>query len=542
MRNADSLRVAAVAVVQGLIDSGVEQAILSPGSRNAPLLSALVHSSILCHTVVDERSAAFIALGIAQRSGKPVAVLCTSGTALLNYYPAIAEAYYARIPLIILSADRPERLIDQWDGQCIRQADVFKNHIRFQTNLPVSDLRERELSASVHEACNRAQTGIPGPVHINLPFEEPLYFNPPAESAYSAATYRDQVFQDSAQTELPELLKEQLSRTGKILWINGYGSRFTKTISDRIPVLSDILSASPQSAPLQNWDAMLTFAAHNKPEYPELLISTGTYFVSKALKMFLRGAQDLQHWHISEEGEIGDPFFSSPQHWPIDPDKAVKLLLPDFSGMDPGYMNQWVEATDQFRQKFRSREWERFTEFGVVRTLLRRLEGTFHIGNSMPIRYASWVDERKFATYFGNRGTSGIDGSCSTAVGHATYSGKQEYLIVGDLSFFYDSNAFWNALKHNLQVFVLNNSGGRIFEFLKGHELLGEAKVFQTTEHNRTAEYIARDHGWNYHAIKSYYELEGALARVNNQSGPCVWEIFTDHKENLAFYHQLMDT
>ncbi|MCB9245254.1 MAG: 2-succinyl-5-enolpyruvyl-6-hydroxy-3-cyclohexene-1-carboxylic-acid synthase [Flavobacteriales bacterium] len=533
------LKQAMIALVQGLLDSGVEHAVLSPGSRNAPLISAIFNSGITCHSIIDERSAGFVALGIAQRTGRAVALVCTSGTALLNYYPAIAEAYHARVPLLVLSADRPEYLIGNWDGQCIRQDHAFLHHVRAYRNSGEDLSDPRDFHRVVEFVHRQATEPIPGPVHLNIPLEEPLYFEPPSREEYSAPLVRA-IDRRSKKIEVPPQLFVDLRNSRRPLFLNGYSGSMQLSSDLRIPVLNDLMSGVHADPAMRNWDAFLTFSGKGKPETPDLVISSGTYFISKALRTFLRNGDEFRHWHIDRFHEVGDPFFSGPFHWQVEPADALPLIEQELMSLKEEYWSQWSDSISGFRTAFFA-DRDHFTELTVVHRILDHISGNIHLGNSMPVRYASFIDARSGKSYWGNRGTSGIDGTFSTAVGHACISREVEYLLIGDLSFFYDANAMWNSLDHRLQVIVLNNGGGRIFELLKGHDQLGAARRFQTTPHVRTAEYLAADHSWGYRRINNFAGLDEALQEMKNADKPGIWEIFTDADENRNFYRSLQE-
>lgn len=524
------------AFTQGLRAIGVNKVVISPGSRNAAFMQAVYEEGFELHSVVDERSAGFIGLGMSQATDEPVALLCTSGTAVLNYYPAVAEAYYSNTPLVVISADRPKALIDNWTGQCIRQVNVFENHIRASVSLPEHYFDWLKYHDPFADLINAVKGPDRGPIHINVPIPEPFYKSPwdPAHRRLKEITYEEPHREEDIALRAD--LRNGLC-TRKILAIGGYGCPVDLELADHIPFFKDIM-VPQEDGPYAHWDAFLNSSVPKKmlkELRPDDLITFGKYTVSKGLREFLKVYKPKRHFHVDLSMETGDPFGSKPIHVPVDP----RLYQRDFlvPRMTSEFADAWKEALADYSVKLEKLHTDpTFNEYLASRTMLAHTKGKVHLGNSMPVRIASYIANHHDKTYFGNRGTSGIDGCLSTAVGHSVADGESQTLLIGDLSFFYDANGLWNDLDHHLRIVILNNGGGGIFDYIKGPRSLGKARKYQSTPHQRTAKHIAEDHGIPYHVVKNAETLEEIVSREVKETE--IVEVFTDPKVNQAFYRR----
>ena len=525
-----------------------DTAVISPGSRNAPILFALNHSKKNCYSIIDERSAGFIALGIAKHTCQPVILNCTSGTSSLNYYPAIAEAFYARVPLIVITADRPPELIDAWDGQAIRQKNVYKNHIRGEFQTPDNFEDESAFSAIAQQVMNCMSSEIPGPVHINIPIREPFYDMSPSDIS------------TPAQVDFPSLPKIELNLSSiakltnvsfdhkKVLIFNGMddGEGITIT-SDEAVILSDITSSKHSN--VSYWDAMLFSSLSKKGGMeilkvlsPDILITTGTTTLSKGLKHFLSIHKPEVHFHISNYNEVGNMFGTQPQ---ILHPSDIQISHSGDLQPEKGFLNAWINMTVTFQLKFSQLDWLEFHEFSVVNFILEKLNSNdiLHLSNSMPIRYASFLMNNKSIEnkIYANRGTSGIDGCSSTAIGNALVSDQNVKLITGDIAFFYDVNAFFNEhVPQNLKIIVLNNHGGGIFNLIKGPDSLGESIKFQTTPHYLNASSLCDHFGIPYFVASDMSSLRSSYNQFNSYQGAAVLELVTDEQKNQNAFNNFL--
>ncbi len=535
----------------------VTDVVISPGSRNAPMINTFAsHPSFCCRNVVDERSAAYFALGLALSKQKPVALVCSSGTAPLNYAPAVAEAFYQHIPLIVLTADRPEYWIDQSENQCINQKNIYQNFSKKNVVLPLPET-EKDLwyaARMINECLNAATNGQAGPVHINIPLEEPLHQMLDAE--LPSIKY---IQQCSTLSVLPgnelENLASEINQAKKILVLAGQQNTnpgLENNLSDfcrqsGAVVLTEHLSNLSDPLFCSNVDNLMTAIQEDRTEdfQPDLLISFGGTFVSKSIKQFLRKYKTAEHWHLSASGEHFDTYQSLTHVIPVDAADFFESVNEIIDSKQNDYQQLWLNKEkhvnalrDSFTQQIP------FCDLKVFGQLANSIpaNSVIHLGNSSPVRYALVCSPVSGAQYFSNRGTSGIDGCVSTAVGFASESEKINTVIVGDLSFFYDSNALWNKhLKPNLRIVVIHNGGGNIFSMIKGP---GESPVFNEhffAANTHKAEPLARAFGLDYFSANNENELIDALNKFYSpdQQNPALLEVFTDAATNTEIFRAL---
>lgn len=512
---------------------------MSPGSRNAPLtISFARHSEIKKWIIPDERSAGFIALGIAQETKEPVVLCCTSGTALLNYAPAIAEAYYREIPLIVLSADRPPELIDQRDGQTIRQFEALKNHVKKSIQLPVvkDDNDAMTYSSRLIDMLKSAIKLPVGPVHLNIPFEEPFYPTSSDQLAFK------QVEIDTEVTPFQNQIEFELSSYKKILILVGQQSaepeldEVLETLSETIPILKFPLNNLSEG--IEHADL---FIQNQEELKPDLLITSGLSVLSKKMKLFLRANKPEKHIHMDPAGVEVDTFQTEPD---ILQTSLTEFLKKHIVVKNQEYRDLWL-AFEKKAKAALNEIVERidFSESLAAKRILESIpkESYLHLSNSMPVRYADMFGVAKTIECYSNRGTSGIDGCTSTALGTALISDKLNTLITGDLAFLYDRNAFFHNYKlPNLRIIILNNQGGGIFRLIDGPSNLPELEEYFETRHNRTAEYICAENGLEYIKADGTGSLENALKEFYLPSDQAkILEVFTDPETNQRVYKEL---
>ncbi|MGY0392595.1 2-succinyl-5-enolpyruvyl-6-hydroxy-3-cyclohexene-1-carboxylic-acid synthase [Bizionia sp. KMM 8389] len=540
-------------IVQLCKAKNIQHIVISPGSRSAPVTLGFTHDDYFtCYSVVDERCAAFFALGIAQQIQYPVAILCSSGSALLNYYPAIAEAYFSHIPLVVLSADRPEHLIGIGDGQTINQPHVYQNHILYEANLQsainqelesteIQEENESEINLALNKAISKS-----GPVHINMPFHEPLYeltnellVNPKVfESEQEPNNVADSVYE--ACIDLWN------SSTRKMILV---GVNHPNTVDEKwleilvkdpsVIVLTETTSNIHNPEFFNSIDTLIAPLETDDFEglQPEILITFGGLIVSKKIKAFLRTFKPKSHWHIDED-YANDTFFCLDKHITTTPNTFFKTFLPQVSNtIISNYKDTWQEVKAYRKDKqFKYLNKIAYSDFQVFETLIKSLplQTVLQLGNSSTIRYAQLFEIPKSIQVFCNRGTSGIDGSTSTAIGAAVTQNKQTIFITGDLSFFYDSNALWNNyIPNNFRLVIINNQGGGIFRILPGNKDSDNFENFFETKHQLTAEHLAAMYGFQYHKTTNLQELNDNLETFYAPSEqPKILEIFTPRAEN----------
>ena len=522
---------------------GVHDIIISPGSRNAPLTIGFTHNpKFNCYSIADERCAAFFALGIAQQTQKPVAVVCTSGSALLNYYPALAEAFYSQIPFIVISADRPADKIDIGDGQTIRQENVFINHSLYNANLTESCSVANDVF--INEAINVA-IARKGPVHINVPFEEPLYettnklsvdFNVTGLNLVQTLVNVDDII---AYSTLWNHSKKVLILVGESA-PNAIEQRWLDQLASlpSVVVMTEATSNLHHPIFITNIDTLIT--PFSQAEFlklqPRILITFGGMIVSKRVKAFLRKYKPRHHWHI-DTWRAYDTFGILTKHFQVTPNQFFKQFLPFVKHIESDYKMTFEKIHS--KRKVKHNEYLStvlFSDLKAFEIILSTLpkEIQLQISNSSAIRYAQLFDIDQSVEIFCNRGTSGIDGSTSTAIGAAVGSNKQTVLITGDVGFLYDSNALWNNyIPNNFKIIVINNGGGGIFRILPGHQETATFNTYFETSHCLTAEHLAKMYRFNYLIASDSDSLKTALQQLfEDNEQPYILEVFTPTRQN----------
>lgn len=540
---------------------GIKNIIISPGSRNAPIIQAFQQqANIRCLSITDERSAAFFALGMAQQSGEIVAIACTSGTAVLNYSPALAEAYYQKIPLLVLTADRPLEWIDQADSQTIRQQNIYSNYIKKSFQLFQNIQTEDELwytDRIINEAIEICNNNSPGPVHINLPFPEPLYegFNKdiPPPKIINTISYNRLLDSNNLDrlSKLWNSCSKKMILVGLLTPNNDISRQIEKLSTDKsVVVLSESTSNIPNSKYISNIDRVLSAIDSNEEEefLPELLITFGGQIISKKIKEFLRKNKIKQHWHIDSNDLFLDTYKCLSENIPVGINEFLKQFLPLTKSKKSNYYQLWhnlSEQTEIKHKKFLSSCI--YSDLKVFDKILNKipLNSDLHLANSTAVRYTQLFSCRQDINYFSNRGTSGIDGCVSTASGAAFESKKYTTLICGDLSFFYDSNALWNRyLPANLKIVLINNEGGGIFRFIDGPSKCDNFEELFEARHQTSAKHIAATFNLIYSSVNKLREIDEKLDKFFTTKNKCeILEIFTPREMNdkiLKEYFNLM--
>ncbi|MCG8750031.1 2-succinyl-5-enolpyruvyl-6-hydroxy-3-cyclohexene-1-carboxylic-acid synthase [Tenacibaculum finnmarkense] len=550
-------------VISACHQFNLDTVIISPGSRNAPLTIGFSnHPEIETLSVVDERCAAFFALGIAQQKRKPVAMICSSGSALLNYYPAIAEAFYSNIPLVVISADRPKHLIDIGDGQTIRQENVFENHVLFSANLTESTNKSGNQFIQNKTLVSKAlQIAISkkAPVHINVPFDEPLYETVDELKKVDFSENLDENYknQENLDENYEKLLEIWNTSSKKMILVGSHFPEdelqavlsdladnqsvlvFTETTSN-LDHLKFINSIDKLIIPLNEAD----FSALR----PAVLITLGGMVISKKIKQFLRKYTPKHHWHI-DEFKAMDTYQCLSEFMQEKPVHFLRKLVNQQEDYQGNKVSELAEVSNFYQQKWLVKKQERdqkhqqylanceYSDLKVFETILKAIPSNsqLQISNSSIIRYSQLFDTNKTLQIFCNRGTSGIDGSTSTAIGagFATKTIKRTTFITGDLSFFYDSNALWNTnIPSDFRIIIINNAGGGIFRFIPGPSTTNATSYFETP-HNLTAEHLAKMYDFEYTAISNLEELTAGLPDFYTKSvQPKIMEIFTPKEIN----------
>lgn len=533
----------AQSIIEICLAKDVTTIVISPGSRNAPLIIGFVNNpKFTCYSIADERAAAFFALGIAQQIKKPVAVICTSGSAVLNYYPAFAEAFYSQIPLVVISADRPLSKIDIGDGQTIRQQNVFENHSICNANLAEGASVENDLK--INEALTLA-IQKKGPVHINAPFEEPLYETTETLSVTISSSPNPTNSSTLSKTNWSEFASIWNNSKKKLVLVgvnnpNSIDSKIVEFLAkdSSVVVLTETTSNLHHTSFITSIDTLITpFTTENYLNFqPDILITFGGMVVSKRIKSMLRKYQPKNHWHI-DSLRAYDTFGCLTKHFVMEPNSFFTTFIPLTEPVSSDYYDTFAAITSN--RKIKHSEYLSkipFSDFKAFELLFQNLPLNSHlqISNSSAIRYAQLFEIDSTIEVFCNRGTSGIDGSTSTAIGAAVAQNKPTTLLTGDISFLYDSNALWNNyIPKNFKIILINNGGGGIFRILPGHQETPVFTTFFETSHCLTAEHLAKMFGFEYCMASDELSLKAALQTSYTQNDiPVLLEVFTPTREN----------
>ena len=501
-----------------LVAHSIKHAVVCPGSRNSPIVHNLNECpDITCYPVTDERSAGFYALGMSQALDKPVVVCVTSGTALLNLAPAVAEAYYQQIPLVVISADRPPQWIDQLDGQTLPQSDALGRFVKKAVSLPEPHTVEERWYCN--RLVNEALIIRHAPVHINVPISEPLF--------------------DYSVSELPTERKiELIAASASFITHNHIVHMFMQA---KRPML---INGQPMNPHL---DEAVYLVGDDESYVPDFVLYTGGSIVSKRVKHFLRKAKET--WAVNRMGEVNDTFQNLTHVIQGDGEIFADLIRYNPEQQPHPFVQRWEELLARVHQQSEAYE-PAYSQMAAVKYFERRQESGdrsqefhFHYANSTAIRLANIYAQHPV---WCNRGVNGIDGSLSTAAGFSVVSEEKVFCVTGDLSFFYDSNALWNQnLKGNFRILLLNNGRGGIFNLLKGLEQSPARDKFVSAEHHTTAEGICQQNDVVYLSAHNMEEMQQGIDTLLNIEShrPVLLEVFTDASEDERvfkdYYHSL---
>ena len=481
-----------------LVAHGIRHAVVCPGSRNAPIVHNLNECpDITCWPVTDERSAGFYALGMTQALNEPVVVCVTSGTALLNLAPAVAEAYYQHRPLVVISADRPEAWIDQLDGQTLPQPDALGRFVRKAVSLP--EPHDDESRWYCNRLVNEALMERHAPVHINVPITEPLF-------QFTVAQLPEERKIDFTPADIPPHT------------LNHIVHRF---LHAERPML---IAGQPMN-PLM--DEAVQQVQDDASYVPDFVLYTGTSIVSKRLKRFLRQARET--WVVNREGEVTDTFMNLTHVIQGDPEVVADLVRFNLEQAPHPFVQRWDALLAKLRQQVETQELP-YSSAAVVRYFEQQcsMNNVVHYANSTAIRLANTYAH---STVFCNRGVNGIEGSLSTAAGFSLVADEKVFCVIGDLSFFYDQNALWNQnLRGNLRILLLNNGHGAIFDTLPGLSQSPARDRLVAAAHATTAEGICRQNNVTYLKATNMAEMQQAVDTLLyiESDRPVLLEVFVD--------------
>lgn len=531
---------------------GVARAVLCPGSRNAPLIVAISREpGIEALTVIDERSAAFIALGMASALGEPVALICTSGSAVLNFAPAVAEAYYRQVPLIVISADRPAEWIDQDDSQTIRQIGILANIVKYSCNIPVE--RQAAINSPLGWYANRtvndallAATASPaGPVHINVQLDVPLgaMCDAPVIQPRSIQSVKPRTVLSPG--DLKALVGELDGK--RLLIVAGFmppSARLTAALR-RIASLPNVAVMHEAQANLDldgtipKIDSALSVLSDQEKTdlLPDVVITLGGSLVSRFVKKWLRSGSyvnggHLRHWHIGCQPYSVDCFMCLEKRIEMDAPTFVAQLAEVMPSCESDYSERWariVSVSDGLDKAFAERA--PWSDYKAMSMLMPRIPADWHLqlSNGTAVRYAQLFDYGHIARIDCNRGVSGIDGCTSTAIGASSVPDAVTLLVTGDMSCQYDIGALSApCLSPRFKMAVLNNSGGGIFRFIDATSRLPELEERFCCKVNLPLRQLADAYGFAYYSASSIEELEHEWPLFAGESEqPAILDIIT---------------
>jgi len=485
--------------------------------------------------------------------GKPVALVCTSGSAAMNYFPAVAEAFFQEIPLVVITADRPTEWIDQYDGQTVFQPDLYGKHVKKSFRFPDSfESPDQAWHANriCNEAINLANQFPAGPVHLNIPLREPFYPKSGEQIIFPEHPRLIELIEASNAKANFSALEHEIQTYKNILIIPGQQNQdlHLLTLLNRLRKEKNLISVTDT---ISNLQSEFTVSLHDhwlgNPELteglqPDLIITFGKSIISKSLKLFIRKS-NAKHWHIQSDGKAKDTFQKLNRIISCTPTPFLEWLLTSVSTQEKDFAERWDSLQSRTKTILEtSLDSAAFGEYSALHFLIKFIpeQSKIHVANSMSVRYLNFLGKRNQEIYC-NRGTSGIDGSNSTAVGCALATDQMVTLITGDLAFFYDRNAFWhNYPLPNLRIILLNNHAGGIFRLIDGPANQPELEEFFETRQALNAHHLAAEFGFDYHLVNNKTALEHSIKEFYEQStAPKLLEIVSKSKENEGILSQL---
>lgn len=549
-------------VVQLVIDQcvahGVNTFVFSPGSRNAPFAIAVSnHESLESYIIHDERSAGFFAIGLSEKNNAPVALCCTSGSAVTNYFPSITEAFYRNIPLVIISADRPSAWINQGDGQTIRQVGLFKEFVLYDCHLedsPLTNTTQWQYQRETALLFSKVTGPSKGPVHINVGLNEPLYQQVEKSQDLSR---RIHLITNSTlkEKDLEPILQAIESKKTMVLCgqmpSNPKLQESLATFSQRSNVA--VLVENTSNLQFNRFNACVDRSLACLPEdlvkeyQPEILLSIGGAVVSKKMKEFLRSSPLEMHLKVGFHFPLMDTFQQLSHSYICDPiDFFNQLNVSAPNAPLSNYFEKWKHLDNRGKDLLSlfKPETNQLTDFKVYQILMSTLDSNsaLHMGNSSVIRYCQLFDPILGCNYFANRGTSGIDGSMSTAFGYAINDDRINVIVVGDISFLYDSAALqMEGIPSHVKIIIINNQGGGIFRIISGSRDSPQLEKYFEAQHDHTGSFAAA-FGWQYTSVATTEELTVVLPAVLSSKTKSILEIRTQREINPMVFHDFYNS
>jgi 2-succinyl-5-enolpyruvyl-6-hydroxy-3-cyclohexene-1-carboxylate synthase len=568
-----SLTLYAASFVDELTKAGVRDAVISPGSRSTPMAMLMAeHPDINIHILIDERSAGFFALGLAKMQQRPVALLCTSGTAAANYFPAVVEAFYSRVPLLVLTADRPHELRDVGAPQAIDQLHLFGRYAKWFADMAIPEHTAELLQygrTMAARAAGKAISSPSGPVHLNFPFREPLIPDLESEDLWTSLNARPKQVQVTAGSSIIDAgdvlrIADLLSQEKKGLIICGelHDPDFAEAAVQlssvlKYPILADPLShlrtgAHNQSSVIECYDAFMKDEYITDRLMPEIIIRFGAMPVSKPLFLFLKRTEDIRQIVVDGQGGWREPTLMAAEMIECKESWLCHELIRQVKTQeDTDWLQSWQKVNLVSRELLGSAEDKGgdLFEGNVFRELQHALPQKCQViaGNSMPIRDLDnyFLNTDKDIAVYANRGANGIDGIVSTALGMSTGARTDHptFLVIGDLSFYHDMNGLLAAKMHklNLTIILINNDGGGIFSFLPQSK---EEKHFETLFGTPTGldfKHAADLYDASYTLPATWEDFRSAVSDAVIKKGLNIIEVRTNRQTRVSIHRELMN-
>lgn len=543
------------AFTHSLVNQGVKNVVISPGSRSTPLAYACMkEESMTVYRQIDERSAAYFALGMAKASGEPVMLLCTSGTAAANFFPAIVEAFYARIPLIVVTADRPHELREVGAPQAINQINLFGSHVKWSVDLPMPEQENRLnfLVRHLHRSVKNAMSEPRGPVHLNVPFREPLVLD--FEQRYDSAGEIVHLKDESSLSPSMQKFLEDVLKTERGLLIigemaDGLPPDFWTFIRKlNWPVLADPLSnirgnldENCADLIIDSYDAILKSERFKGEMVPDAVIRIGPQPVSKPLTLYLASAKPKIYAVFDESPMMRDAQSVVTHH--IQASEAILWKMDISANPSSSYAEKWHTASRLYWELAEVHCNEKLDEGVLAKVLFDELDGCdLVVSSSMPIRDTDtyFKSTSRDVMIYANRGANGIDGVVSTAFGVQAAKKRPAFLFIGDLSFLHDMNGLIASKMQetDLTIVVMNNDGGGIFSYLPQSQ---EERYFEDLFGTPTGlkfQDAARMYDADYASAETKEQFREAL-RAKKQKAVKIIEVFTDRETNVQVHREL---
>ena len=526
---------------------GIKHCVLSAGSRNLPFVHSVEKDSdFTCYSVVDERSAGYFALGLAQELNEPVVISCTSSTATCNYWPAVAEAYYQNVPLVILTSDRDQRMVGQWEDQLIDQVGMYDRHVKKSVNLPIINDKNDEIYCQrlINEALLELNhNGAKGPVHINIPTNT---YNRSFITKELPKTQKiDRLFINDVDSWKNKITK--LKNYKKILILCGQRSNVNSKLEIELKIFLNKYEAvlvGDYMSNIENDELINTILSMDsnvvsknifEKLMPDLVISFGGQIFSGIKNELKENCKKFDHWLISEDGKVIDAFKSLTTIFECKPEEAFKIFNENNNSKSTKkYFNEFKDYNDSLKIP----EFD-YSSIYAIKNVVEKIpeNSILHLSINDSIRITNFFKLKKNIKVYANIGTHGIDGCMSSFFGQSVASNKPSFLVIGDLSFFYDMNSLRiNVIGKNTHILLINNHGGSEFYYNKIQQ---NEDRHTPARHNNIAEGWVKDNGFIYLSAHNKEEFDNNLDKfMKNDQKPIVFEVFTEMKTDAEKIHE----